>query len=245
MLNNTPTITDLIDARIIRTTGDLHTSLPCSVVRYDPNQQSVDVQPLLQKEYSNEYVANLPIIQGLPLVFPGAGNSLISFPVNVGDIVLAVFCEKSIDKWVRSNGKPVNPKKGQMHDLSDAFAIPGLQTFRTHNNPNPDNFEIRFDINGTESSIKIMSDGTMLVTAPTSITFDTPLATFTGNVTVAGGISVNGTGGGASGGMVIAGDIDIQGTITSDEDVIASGISLNSHTHGGVQTGAGNTGGPQ
>ncbi len=54
----------------------------------------------------------------------------------------------------------------------------------------------------------------------------------TGNVTIVGSVSING-------------DTDVTGTVTSDEDVIASGISLTSHTHGGVQGGNSSTGGPQ
>lgn len=40
------------------------------------------------------------------------------------------------------------------------------------------------------------------------------------------------------------GDTTTSGTITGSTNVIGGGISLNSHTHGGVQTGGGSTGGP-
>ena len=39
--------------------------------------------------------------------------------------------------------------------------------------------------------------------------------------------------------------ISADGKITSQADVKASGISLKSHTHSGVITGGGSTGGPQ
>lgn len=60
---------------------------------------------------------------------------------------------------------------------------------------------------------------TAYVVANTSITVEAPKTTWTGNIT-------------------------LHGTLTSDEDVIASGISLNSHVHSGVQSGGSNTGGP-
>ena len=41
------------------------------------------------------------------------------------------------------------------------------------------------------------------------------------------------------------GDVDITGTVTVSDDVIASGISLTGHTHSGVQSGGSSTGGPQ
>jgi hypothetical protein len=221
MINNSPTVTDLIDARIIYALADVHTSMPCSVVKYNADKQSVDVQPLIKKEYSNGYVANLPVIQGLPLIFPGSSNSLISFPISVGDIVLAVFSEKSIDKWVRSNGKPVDPSKGLMHDLSDAFAVPGLQTFRTHNNPSTENLEVRFNIGtSNENSVKLKSDGSVEINAPTSVTVNSPSATFTGNV-------------------------HVDGAISADGEVSSGSIELTTHTHGGVQIGSSSTGEPE
>lgn len=49
----------------------------------------------------------------------------------------------------------------------------------------------------------------------------------------------------APGGVSITGDVDITGTVTVSQDVVASGISLAKHTHGGVQGGNGTTGAPQ
>ncbi|MCQ4319724.1 phage baseplate assembly protein V [Stutzerimonas stutzeri] len=49
----------------------------------------------------------------------------------------------------------------------------------------------------------------------------------------------------APGGLSVLGDVDITGTVTVSEDVVASGISLVNHTHGGVDTGPGSTGAPQ
>lgn len=48
----------------------------------------------------------------------------------------------------------------------------------------------------------------------------------------------------ATGGITILGDVDITGLVTVSEDVIAAGISLVNHRHGGVQAGSANTGVP-
>lgn len=220
MSYNSPTLADMLDANSKQLIADLHTSLPCRVIRYAPETQSVDVQPLLSQQYSNGWVAELPIIQGVPVVFTGSSNSLISFPLNKGDIVLAVFAERSIDKWVSSDGGIVNPSLKHRHDLSDAFVIPGLHTHRTHNNPNPDNLEVRFNPGkSNETSVKMKSDGSVDVTAPLKVNVITPEANYTGNVNVAGDVIVEG-------------------------DTVASGVSLVNHTHGGVAPGGSNTGVP-
>lgn len=48
----------------------------------------------------------------------------------------------------------------------------------------------------------------------------------------------------ATGGITILGDVDITGLVTVSEDVIAAGISLINHRHGGVQAGSAKTGVP-
>ncbi|WP_374365933.1 phage baseplate assembly protein V [Stutzerimonas sp.] len=49
----------------------------------------------------------------------------------------------------------------------------------------------------------------------------------------------------APGGVTILGNVDITGTVTVSEDVVASGISLVTHKHGGVQTGSGTSAVPK
>jgi len=45
--------------------------------------------------------------------------------------------------------------------------------------------------------------------------------------------------------IVINGNISLTGGMNVTKDVVASGISLKGHIHGGVMSGGGNTGGPQ
>lgn len=49
----------------------------------------------------------------------------------------------------------------------------------------------------------------------------------------------------APGGVTILGDVTITGRVTVSEDVVAAGISLVKHVHGGAQSGGGTTGAPQ
>ncbi len=63
-------------------------------------------------------------------------------------------------------------------------------------------------------------DGTVELDADTTITVNSPTTNWTG-------------------------DINVTGTVTATTDVVGGGISLNSHTHSGVQSGGSSTGGPQ
>ena len=73
---------------------------------------------------------------------------------------------------------------------------------------------------------------TATIHASKSVTIDAPDTLFTGNIKVQGLITGQGgftvTGGG---GVVANCDIQLNGTLTATEDVVASGISLNGHTH--------------
>ena len=98
-------------------------------------------------------------------------------------------------------------------------------------------------------SITIEAGGNITIKAP-AITFDTPNASFTGNVTIAGGLSQGGGMRGhvssrAGAGAMFYNDIHTRGTMTADNDAIGGGISLKGHTHGGVQSGLANTSTPQ
>lgn len=67
---------------------------------------------------------NLPVLQDVPVVFPHGGQCSLTFPLKPGDECLIVFSSRCIDAWWQLGGiqKPLEPR---MHDLSDAFAIPG------------------------------------------------------------------------------------------------------------------------
>lgn len=98
-----------------------------------------------------------------------------------------------------------------------------------------------------DGTIEVSSENDVIVTKATNVTVNAsatttvncPSITLNGNVTIAGTLTQ--TGGGAAS---FSGDITTTGNVTTPADVVASGISLNSHLHSGVTPGGGNTGGP-
>lgn len=79
-------------------------------------------------------------------------------------------------------------------------------------------------------------------TYPDGAVIDYDHATHTLTATLPGGGKAKLT---APGGVTILGDVDITGLVTVSDDVIAAGISLVNHVHGGVQGGPSKTGAPQ
>lgn len=115
-----------------------------------------------------------------------------------------------------------------------ANAIPVISLYSDRNpSPSTDPNEIRIRYNDTDfCSIDVAnSQLTMHVSqianqAATSIVWDTPSATLTGNLQVDGSINCG-------------------KSITAATEVTANGINLTTHTHGGVKSGGSSTGQPQ
>jgi hypothetical protein len=113
--------------------GDTHTALPARVEEYYPDEQKIDAKPLIKRRVvggdGSELLEELPIIPDVPVVFPRNANFFLTFPLAAGDLVLLVFVERSLDKWLASTGEDTDPDEFRMHDLSDAVALPGLYPF--------------------------------------------------------------------------------------------------------------------
>lgn len=76
-----------------------------------------------------------------------------------------------------------------------------------------------------------------------SATIDSPETKMTGNAEVIGNLTIGG-GIGMGGAKPEKGKAKITGILEATEDVIGGGVSLNSHTHSGIQSGGSDTGGP-
>lgn len=126
MENETPTLAETIKTVITSELVGLNTCLPGVVEKYDASTKTADIKPTLKRRYTkdNELVS-LPVIPNVPMCFMQTKTSLISMPVKVGDDVLIIFSERSIDNWKSSQGgKEIDTADTRKFALSDAFAIP-------------------------------------------------------------------------------------------------------------------------
>src|SRR5690606_29354382 len=129
-----------------------------------------------------------------------------------------------------------NPDKRTLdHDTNDTVMV--------HNIGTGSECEVRLKASG---DVIINSPGLVQVNCTTaeinaseSVTIDTPQTTVTGDMLVQGVFTyVSGmVGSGSTGGATAS----ITGNVVVSDDVVASGISLVNHTHGGVQSGSSNT----
>lgn len=122
----------LVDTAISARLDGVFTAMPGIITSYDASKQSATVQPAVWAAYENEQgdrvPERLPVVQAVPVVFPGAGGFRITFPVAKGDTCLLVFTNCSMDRWLATGGEQ-DPGDDRRHSIGDAVCIVGLRNF--------------------------------------------------------------------------------------------------------------------
>lgn len=123
------TLAQLLKLTMEQRLQDLHVALPGKVEDYDASKQTATVKPLIKRHVAGDeggkVVESLPVIYNVPVMFPRGGGYFLSFPLQAGDHVLIVFCERNISQW-QPQGADVDPGDVELHPLSGAVCFPGL-----------------------------------------------------------------------------------------------------------------------
>lgn len=147
MNSNPASLIDAINKGIESALNIIHTAVPGRIEKYDSGSQKAEVKPLIKRSYTDGTSLSLPVIPNVPVIMPRTATFSLTFPVAAGDLVLLIFCERSLDRWL-SNGGEVEPGDDKKHDLSDAIAIPGLYPFTETSPGNGEDVEIKFKDQG-------------------------------------------------------------------------------------------------
>jgi phage baseplate assembly protein gpV len=244
---------DLFTSKLLQRTDDM---LPAKVIAYNRVTNRAQVQPLIVTVTTDNVQVPKAQIASVPVYQAGAGGYVISFPVQAGDLGWIKANDRDISLFLK-NYSQAAPNTQRKHKFSDAVFIPdSFMKDVTINSEDDANLVIQTK-DGTvrvaiwSSKVKVTAPtveivgGTEIsftapqvtITASTNITLDTPLTTITGAIE-------GGTNPMYAQTTTFNGDITTTGDMAADGDVTADGVSLHNHTHGGVQTGGGNTGVP-
>jgi Phage protein Gp138 N-terminal domain len=113
------------NARALR----MHVALPGTVLTYDAAKNLADIELQVDDAYDDDEDVLLtepyPTLIGVPVVFPRAKNAFFAWAVEPGDRVAVMFASQAIDQWLATGARSA-PADLRRHDLSHAFAVPGL-----------------------------------------------------------------------------------------------------------------------
>lgn len=169
---------------------DLHTAMPGILQSFDPARMTCTVQPAIRGAIvapnGRAEAVDLPLLVDCPVVFPGGGGYVLTYPLKAGDEALIVIAERCIDAWWQSGGVQAAAEY-RLQDLSDGFVIPGprSQPHVVTGGVGMSGAELRTDTGTTVLRLK----GTAVeIVAPGGVTLDTPTLTLTGDM-ICGGFS--------------------------------------------------------
>ena len=247
----------LLSQYITNAKNQLFTAMPARVVSVqDLAEQRVDVQLLVDRVTPEDTTNPHPVVLNVPLMFPGSKSAMFSFPVDVGDTVLCVFSQRSIERFKLGAETNHRPSRLSKYSRDDAIAIPGLYSFPSARN-NPDQRNLSHDTADTvvtgnigtssECEVRFKRTGDVIINSPSKVevncstadinassevTIDSPQTTVTGQMLVNGLFPY-------TAGMVGSGGSGATADITGD--VVADGVSLKNHTHSQPSDSAGDT----
>lgn len=129
---------DLMDLyHVIRHTivSEVHTMLPGKIVKYYPDTQTADVQPMLKRVYwsqdtaadgtppGHKVYASYGTIPNVPVEFPGGSGFILTFPLGTGDTCDIEFSEASMADYL-ATGQESSPQDVSRHSLAHAVCHP-------------------------------------------------------------------------------------------------------------------------
>src|SRR5690606_8963428 len=81
-------LTDAVKYAIDFNLANVHTCLPAQIISYDYQKQKAQVKPVISKRWTDGNFSEMPIINGVPVIFPSSGGASLTFPVKEGDFCL-------------------------------------------------------------------------------------------------------------------------------------------------------------
>ena len=129
----TPTWAQIIRAAVDAGAARLRVHLPARVESYDEARGTVSVVPLLREVADDgdggQVVEDLPVLNAVPVEWPGAGGFRLTFPVQRGDTGVLSFHDRALDEWKSSTeARLVTPQDVRRHHLTDATFRPGVRS---------------------------------------------------------------------------------------------------------------------
>ena len=132
MILNVPTTisTEVLMALKREIFASLHVALPGTVVGFDAEKMTVDVQPGVRRKVGKDgIIVSMPMLMDVPVFCPAFSDPELKVLIQEGDPCLVIFADCNIDGWYET-GDATLPASERMHDLADGFAFVGFHIKR-------------------------------------------------------------------------------------------------------------------
>jgi phage baseplate assembly protein gpV len=240
----------------------LRVAVPGIVQSFNATKQTVTVQVAVMENMLINHQSTpvaINILQDIPIVVPRAGGYSLTLPVQAGDECLVIFTDMCFNSWYQNGGSNNVQEERRRHDLSDGIAVLGCWSQpRVLANYSPNTVQLRDDAGDTyvevaPSGVVNVVCQTANVNASSQANVTAPTIDLNGNVVVSGDLTVDGTIT-ATMGLTTLENLTVTGTanvvtFNATGTTVLSGVTTIEgkafllHTHSGVTTGGGDTGG--
>lgn len=130
MAGTDPTLYESIQAGVGSAIDDIFVARPGKVTAYDALTNTAVVKPMVKRalyavDDDTRTYEELPEIPFVSVIWPRAGDYVVTLPMQVGDSVLLVFCDVALAEW-RADGALAEPADARRHSLGWPVAVPGF-----------------------------------------------------------------------------------------------------------------------
>jgi hypothetical protein len=127
---DSPELEDVISAAIAAEVARIHTSIPATIIVYDPTSQRATVQPtIFGRRFDQDLKVPIPVpstpIGGVPVLWPSMPTAGLTFPLPPGTFGMLFFAERSVDEYLETGTPASIPLDLRRFDMQDAFFLPG------------------------------------------------------------------------------------------------------------------------
>lgn len=198
--------------------------LPATVASYDDATNRAVIKPLIMMGTTDGQKISRQSVPNIPVFRFGGGGFFIRFPIKPGDFGWLKANDRDISLMMQRGGMEDWPNTQRLHSFSDAMFFPDTLKEWAINGENADAMVIQ----SMDGSVCVaLHDGRITMTAP-QLDVDIPQTNWTGSIT-------------QEGDFISTGERTSTGTITHNGEFILDGTSVNSHDHGGVESGGSRT----
>ena len=214
--------------------------LPAKVIAYDRVANVATVHPQMMMVTTDGQQITRAQYASIPVFAFGGGGIGINFPLQAGDTGWIKANDRDISLYIQAMAEN-EPNTARFHKFQDGMFFPDVLRKLIIDGEDEDAMVIQLldntskiavhrsgnvVVRADQSRLTMLPDGTVTLDAPTSVTITTP------SFTVDAAQST------------FTGDVQVDGTLHADVDVVSDTVSGKTHTHGGVQVGGGNTAAP-